>query len=395
MKVNFYTRDKKNNMCSIHYYCVFCSERVRLSTKIDIPSHLWDEKKQRVITSKAKDMFSDVNRRLQGIEDSCYAVYNSLIKEGKFSMANFRARLSKLVEGKASTEDLVCPYYEHWANETTPQRKASRGKVLCYRNFLAYAGATITFNEITYSFIEKFLKHLSDKGYSLNYIGTNLKNLKAVMNDANKKGLHSNMAYKMFAKMEEDSDTTYLTKEEMQRIKDVAGLTTPQEKARDLFLVGYYTAMRYSDYSRLSLSDLKDGMIYKFRTLKTGAVVSIPAHPDLVEILRKYGGAPNISEQKLNLLIKTVCNLAEINDIISKTTTKGGKRQTVYYSKYELVSSHTARRSGATNMYLSGIPKHQIMMITGHTSEKIFNRYIRLTDVENAEMLKTNTFFND
>ena len=64
------------------------------------------------------------------------------------------------------------------------------------------------------------------------------------------------------------------------------------------------------------------------------------------------------------------------------------------FPKYALVSSHTARRSFATNAYKAGIPSIAIMKITGHKRESTFMRYIRVSERENAEMLKDAAFFN-
>lgn len=47
--------------------------------------------------------------------------------------------------------------------------------------------------------------------------------------------------------------------------------------------------------------------------------------------------------------------------------------------KYELVTSHTARRSFATNLYRRGIPSTQLMLLTGHKTEDAFLRYIRVS----------------
>jgi hypothetical protein len=61
--------------------------------------------------------------------------------------------------------------------------------------------------------------------------------------------------------------------------------------------------------------------------------------------------------------------------------------------KWQLVSSHTARRSGATNMYLAKIPTFRIMLITGHKTEQAFFKYIRITSEENAVILANHPFF--
>ena len=56
--------------------------------------------------------------------------------------------------------------------------------------------------------------------------------------------------------------------------------------------------------------------------------------------------------------------------------------------RYELVGTHTARRSGITNLYLSGkFDMLQMMSISGHKSAEIFREYIRLSNEEIAEAM--------
>ena len=55
--------------------------------------------------------------------------------------------------------------------------------------------------------------------------------------------------------------------------------------------------------------------------------------------------------------------------------------------KWQLVSTHTARRSFATNMYLMGVPSITIMRITGHKTEKAFMRYIKLDEEQHAKII--------
>jgi len=68
--------------------------------------------------------------------------------------------------------------------------------------------------------------------------------------------------------------------------------------------------------------------------------------------------------------------------------TKGGVERHKKFKKYELVTVHTARRSFATNLYVSDFPAVSIMKITGHLTEQAFLSYIRITPKENAEMLQ-------
>jgi len=82
-----------------------------------------------------------------------------------------------------------------------------------------------------------------------------------------------------------------------------------------------------------------------------------------------------------------------LNDLVTYSFTKGGKLVTVTREKWELISSHTARRSAATNMYLTGRMKtFEIMKLTGHKTEQNFFRYIRLTSEDTARSISGDSF---
>lgn len=54
----------------------------------------------------------------------------------------------------------------------------------------------------------------------------------------------------------------------------------------------------------------------------------------------------------------------------------------------------TAHRSGATNMYLAGIPTIAIMKITGHKTETEFMKYIKITEEQTAMELMNHPYFS-
>jgi integrase len=95
-----------------------------------------------------------------------------------------------------------------------------------------------------------------------------------------------------------------------------------------------------------------------------------------------------ISNQKFNKYVKDVCKIAELNEIIEKGITKAGKRVIEKFKKWELFSSHTARRSFATNLCLLGVSERTVREMTGHESAKAFNAYIRIKPEQHAEILE-------
>ncbi len=258
------------------------------------------------------------------------------------------------------------------------------------------------------------VKDKTGKRYSLNFFGSLIKTIKKFMNQARADGLTTAEGHKHkdFIVPSETADTVYLSLEELYKIHalkiTVENLKkvhpkTPEHLLRrkinsyklvkDLFLIGAFTALRVSDFKRLEDVNFDNGYL-KIKTQKTRTSVVIPVHPVVKEILDNgFSFSSRVSEQKINKQIKKICKLASINGKVEVTRTMANKPVTTTVKKYKLVTTHTARRSGATNMYKAGIPSISIMKITGHTTEKSFMKYIKMTAEENAELLKSHPFF--
>ena len=88
-----------------------------------------------------------------------------------------------------------------------------------------------------------------------------------------------------------------------------------------------------------------------------------------------------------------VSHLIELRTRIMVGRTVGGIRREVAREKWELVTTHTARRSFATNLYRHGVHARTIMGVSGHTTEQSFQRYIRLTNEEHADMIAASDLF--
>lgn len=257
----------------------------------------------------------------------------------------------------------------------------------------------LNFNDINRDFNIDFVQWLktknvgtkeAPKNYKANTIAKNIRNLKAFLNEATKQGVNSNMAFREFEKKTEDTDTIYLTPKELQTLWNLDLSNKPHlERVRDLFLVGCWTGLRFGDLSRVRPENIKDGFI-EIEQEKTKGLVIIPLHHYVTAILDKYNGElpKAISNQKTNKYLKDIARLSGLTDNIHITETVGGVQRSVKRQKWELVTTHTARRSFASNQYRSGFPATSLMRITGHKTERAFLRYIRLSDKEHAKMLR-------
>ncbi|ADB41836.1 site-specific integrase [Spirosoma linguale] len=264
-------------------------------------------------------------------------------------------------------------------------------------NYSDATGQSINYPAFSLDFYNSFKLWLTGRGLTLNYVGSLMKDLKVMLKQAHADGLHTNTIFehKDFKKFSEDVDSVYLTETELTQIFNLDLTSTPGlDRARDLFLIGCYTGLRFSDFMYLRPENIK-GRILTRNTLKTSERVSIPLNSKVLAILAKYNGVPPrpISNQRLNDHLKELCQRAGLTERIEVSKTRGGSSETRYPKKWELVGTHTARRSFATNAYLAKVPPVAIMKITGHRSEKMLLRYIKVSSQENAVMLLDHAHF--
>ena len=162
------------------------------------------------------------------------------------------------------------------------------------------------------------------------------------------------------------------------------------DNVRDLFIIGLRTGLRVSDFLQLKNIDINKGFI-EIETTKTKETVIIPLHNQVKEIIKKSSNKlpRTISDQNFNLYIKEICKDVGITETVKGAIVnpETNRKEVGHYEKYKLVSSHTCRRSFASNLY-GNLPNMVIMSITGHKTETSFLKYIKITKKENAETLK-------
>ena len=274
------------------------------------------------------------------------------------------------------------------------------------------------FNDIDMKFYQDYTAWLRKKNYAINSIGKCIKQLKVIMFASESEGYHHNSLWKdkRFKGTRVDIDSIYLTKEDLEKFQsvDMTKLSPGHEIARDIFMVGVWTAQRVSDYNNIGRDDIqtltirsivdepdpenagktiakivtREVTVINIRQKKTGAKVAIPCSSDLKRILEKYNfQMPHLEDQVINRYIKDIGKAAGLTEIVNIVKTNGGEEKEVPTEKYKLIHTHTARRTGATLMYLSGMDVYDIIKITGHTSPVMLRKYIKADELEVVEKI--------
>ena len=274
-------------------------------------------------------------------------------------------------------------------------KQAYKSLIRHLNNFSDFYDVNIFTNSVNEDFLDDFIVYLQEINLKQGYIKNLLALVKAMIKKAGTYGYAVDPSYDDVELEDDIPFSVYLSMNEITRIYYFQGLTRFQERIRDLFVLGCLTGLRYSDYSTLNSDNFQGDYIVKV-TKKTGKKVTIPIHDYITEIFEKYDGevSRGLSIQHFNRYMKMICKNVGLDDPVTYNYTKGGKLITETKPKYELVSSHTSRRSFATNMHMTGRMKPlEIMAITGHTTEKSFYRYIKITKENIAKQISGDSFF--
>jgi len=394
--------------------------RYRLGRAIDFNASIgatvlidnWDKDKKRVKNRSTILDRHEINNLFTNLTKHFEAFTNENLKNGytpNYSEVKqyFDSYFTVADPEPKQKKDTLFTYIDFLINKPETKRNLKKGSIKNYRltkTFLQRFNDEvypIDFDSINLEWYNDFVEWCEHQDLSKNYIGKHIKTLKTFMNNAIEDGKTDNHQFKSnrFKILKEDADNIYLTIDELYKLWKLDLTHEPRdETARDLFLIGAFTGLRVSDYNNIkaeNLTQINGVEMIKIKTKKTNKEVAIPLHPIVKEILQKNNGNPpqRIPDQKINELIKDVSESAGIDEISYTTITRGGKEITKKQYKFELVKTHTARRSFCTNAYLNDISTLDIMAISGHTSEKTFLNYIKVTPEQHAIRMSKHSFF--
>lgn len=418
--ISFIITNKDRPVATVVMLVSFGGMQYRKTIGIGCPPAMWSQKKHRAKVTSEYDG-SVVNDRIQEWERLGYAAMRHFEELGKVptkeQFADYLASLRSPIRKE-------CYFCDYIAQVYIPRYDGTRRghTVTGYRSMLnklleyeAHRHRRLAFSDIDMDFYNDFRRWFRDNGYSDNYFGTLIKFVKQCYTEARAVDhLHTLDATSRrdFISISRTADAVYLTDAEVDAVARVdlspEAIAAdrpdlgPDEAARrsdsylycrDLFVIGCYTGLRVSDFSRLSAAHFDDRCI-TIRTHKTGTDVVIPIHPAVRRIIQSgFDFSRKVSDQKLNKHIKDICRLAGITQPVIRHEDAGGLTREVIVEKYQLVSNHTARRSFATNAIRAGVPPLSVMKILGHTKESTTLKYVKLSAVENAELLLDHPFF--
>ena len=300
--------------------------------------------------------------------------------------------------------------------------KSWKGTLAKLKEYEAWSHQTLSFDDMTFDFYDDWKGFFIKKKYSPNTIGRHVKTLKIFLNAARDMKLTTTTDFlsRRFSADFVEVDNVYLTEERVQEMYDfnptddeqlkerlrhfngaeLQELTESTERensrkalemSKDVFLIGCMTGQRFSDYSRIGdgmFCVLRDGNEYiRITQKKTEKDIYLPLDSRVRVILSKYGGkVPKVYDTKVNKHIKIVGHLLGWTETSGITERHGVMEVKSRKKFYECIKTHTARRTFATNAYRRGVSLSSIMAVTGHSTELMLRKYLKLDNEERAIM---------
>lgn len=371
---------------SIRISATHNGKQYRKATGLTIDPSLWDSG-AKSIKAKCKDR--RVQRDLLTIHSRLTEKEVTAKTEKDVLDALYYAVTGRNAPAPSSGVPTFWEYFEEWGGRPS---SSIRQRALAVRVVARLMGKKENWDGIDSSYWFRLQRKMEDEGYSVNYRWNIGARLKVVMHEGFKLKYHTNQDFREFQSKKEQTEAIALSPEEIEMLWQYTPRNELYGKVRDLALIGYYSAARFSDYSRLSSDNIRDGRL-EFTQKKTDEKVVLPASPRLVLLLERNGGkAPSVNQVVFNRYIKTVARESGIDGVVELPKSKRKKDGSPTY-RWEMVQSHTFRRSALTTLYLSGVPVRDCMFASGHKSISAFERYLRITKEQAVERLSGSSFF--
>lgn len=416
MKISFYL-DKPTARTSVVLLNVaFRGYRLRFGTGISVDPRHWNKDRQE---PRATDPLRNAHvKQMVAITNEVHRAYNDLGFDSKDELVTqrelsaFKSRVKAFVtpsQVQSGSTGLLDDFQEFidtytirtGGGQVTAKRpgKSALNSYRQTRDALTAWSRTrrrqLTYTGITLDFYTDFCTWLAEsKGLVDASISNHIKVLKVFMKWAFEKGYHQTTDYQRFYRDKRNVESVALSLNELRTLRDLDLSDSPRlARVRDHFLLQAFTGLRYGDLQRLQPLHFDDARtLIRITTTKTDTDCIIPITKPLSELLERYPSRifEFPSAVKQNQYLKEVGQRAGFDSSETISVFRLGKREEIIRPRYELLTTHVARRTYVTTSVRFGVPEAVISAVTGHSARGMLQQhYIRLDAEAICEIITT------
>ena len=325
--------------------------------------------------------------------------YDCLYKIEKELIANMpcsKETAEQIIKRCKGEDDNLLSVFTTYADARMIERGLTEGTREIYNSLkallTAYDPITST-KAINHSWLTGLITHMCSMGICNTTQGNYYRVLKTFLTHCVENEMMDASVLKFKPKFKTvDNEVVYLTAEELQQIYDVKIDNEKVSAIRDIFVVQCLTGLRYSDMIHIYKDNIQEDDGGKYITLvtrKTMKRLKIYFNERAEHILYLHDYTlPHPHLDVVNTYIPRICKMAGITGRVEVVKVIGSKRITVYKEKWEVIRSHTARRTFITLMLEAGENITTIRSITGHAQLSSFSRYVAVSDKKKSSAVK-------
>ncbi len=391
---NYYLRDPKATKPTPIVLCINSNDkRKKIKTDQTITPKYWDFAKQKVKASYPGSV--ELNAFLSAYLVKAQKSFSESMMEGIDPSAHL---LRERVQVKrAKSKDGIVENFNNYIESVKTIREPNTIKKIVsafnhFKSFLSTKPEYRTFESINQTFYDQFLNYMyKTSGLNNNTSFKYIKVLKTYFQWTFDREIHNNTAFKRFKTKEFPVDVIYLNERELFSIYNLdLKFDRTLANVRDAFCFACFTGQRFSDVHKIKWEDIRFNS-WILHTQKTKESIEVPLNRFAIEILRRYKDSPTplrvLSIQKMNDLLKPIAKLAGIDETIKIVDYAGNQKKEMVYQKWELVTTHVARKTFVTLSLQRGMRPETVMEITGHKDFRTLKKYIKITSkVKELEM---------
>ena len=393
-----YSKRDKNDYVPIFLTFTNKSKRSRHYTGEKIPSPINDRdkfwnKEDQCVSRKWKEA-NHINDVLDDLKERYTKSFREEKVKGKMpTVSKTKSIVETSTGANTVNNDFVVRFNEYIKIGETGAK--SPGTIKNYKSSLNYIlnfskdkKIHLEFDSIDYSFNEMFNSHLFGLGtVTNNTVGRITKNLKSFLNWATDKKYNTNLEFKKFKVIREDKEVVYLTSNELNKLYRKKISDKFLSNIRDIFCLGCYTGQRISDLKSIKPENVIGDELH-IRIIKTKDIIRIPLLTQALAILKKHNfKLPEYSDVQVNEYIKNICEDIGIDTPLFDIKYRGSELIKTPKMKFELITTHVARKTFVTLCLEKGMPVQDVMAFTGHKDYKTMKPYIKVADKTKKDSL--------
>ena len=399
IKTTFVLKEPKSSSETIIYLVMrWDGLQMKISTKQKVNPKFWNKERLKVKETISEKNHQHINKELVEIEKVAYKMFNSFTET--FKRKPNSEELKNLIEQeyfqnnpmfKKVDKKTILDYFDDYietiksttAHTTVQKYKQAKEN---FKDFQKDKKRIYNTEMIDLKFRNEYVEYLIEtKKYAPTTVYRKMKFLRTVLYFIENLGIKVNpfLHNSRFLTKDIEVDNIALSENEIDEMERLNLSNNKRlEQVRDLFLVACYTGQRFSDLNKINQSNIIDDEYIAIRQQKTNEQLTLPLLKVVKTILVKYSyKLPKISNVKFNEYIKDVAKLCET---LNKQYNGDNKKV-----RWQMISSHTARRTFVTLNYGKGVDLDTLKLGTGHKQTKTLQTYIKMNDKQKADLLRS------